>query len=186
MRLAYQRLRWDSAAIQRILKGDTSRKRRLHTQAQGVWNLANMLLRTEKMGGLFPTQTMKPVKKTTLGDLVEAGYVLQGVTGDWSTEEVKMFFGACQRYRRVGQPMLGAYAGVYEWIATSVLKGGRSTAQVRSFAETVFNARKKRRRQVHEGENEGTHNKEADENQMGMQGEQGNEHAAFLQDADLI
>jgi hypothetical protein len=81
-----------------------------------------------------------------MADLIAAGYVLQGMSEEWSGEEVKMFFESCQRYRKVGPELLGKYAGVYEWISTSVLKGGRSTQQVRRFAETVFNAHKKRRR----------------------------------------
>lgn len=143
MRLAYQRLKWDSAAIQRILYGDKTRNRRLRTQAMGAWNLANMIMRADRMRGMFPTQALVPVRRTTLADLVEQGYVLQGVTRDWSKEEVKLFFSACQKYRRVGPDVLQKYAGVYEWTATSVMKGGRSSHEVRVFAETVFNARKR-------------------------------------------
>jgi hypothetical protein len=157
MRLAYQRLKWDSAAIQRILYGDKSRNRRLRTQALGVWNLANMVMRGERMRGMFPTQNMTPVTRTSLADLVGKGYVLQGVSRDWSSEEVSLFFGACRKYRRVGPDVLGGYAGVYEWIAISILKGGRTSHQVRAFAETVFNARKKRTR-PHPGE--GTENRD--------------------------
>ena len=98
------------------------------------------------MRGIFPAQRLTPVRRTSVAELIAAGYVLQGMTGEWSGEEVKLFFEACQRYRRVGPDLLGKYAGVYEWISTSVLKGGRSTQQVRQFAETVFNARKKRKR----------------------------------------
>lgn len=152
MRLAYQRLKWDSAAIQRILYGDKTRNRRLRTQALGVWNLANMVMRAERMRGMFPTQTITPVTHTSLADLVGKGYVLQGVSRDWSSEEVSLFFDACRKYRRVGPDVLGGYVGVYEWIATSILKGGRTPHQVRAFAETIFNAQKKRKRPRPSGE----------------------------------
>lgn len=165
MRLAYQRLKWDSAAIQRILYGDKSRNRRLRTQALGVWNLANMIMRSERMRGMFPTQTITPVTRTSLADLVGKGYVLQGVSRGWSNEEVKLFFDACRKYRRVGPDVLGGYAGVYEWIATSILKGGRTSHQVRAFAETIFNARKKRPRPLPEVE------KTAEQKNSNLQGE---------------
>ena len=181
MRLAYQRLKWDSAAIQRILYGDKTRNRRLRTQALGVWNLANMIMRAERMRGMFPTQTIAPVIHTSLADLVGKGCVLQGVSRDWSSEEVSLFFGACGKYRRVGPDVLGGYAGVYEWIATSILKGGRTPHQVRAFAETIFNARKKRTRPQPGGEKL----KAAEQKDSNLQGDnEDNENEGEHEDSD--
>jgi hypothetical protein len=62
----------------------------------------------------------------------------------WSDAWVcRDFFRACDRYRKAPEVM-GNYATVYDWISYGVLKGAQSPAQVRAFAERVYNSRKKR------------------------------------------
>jgi hypothetical protein len=150
MRMAYQRLKWDSSAIQKVLYGDTTHGRRIRSQAMAIWNLANVMIRSENMRGIFTSQQLHHAQRTSVDDLVEMGYTLRGTSSDWTREEVKNFFRACRRYRQTGMQILGSYADVYDWIAYSIMKGGRTPQQVRAFATTVFNARKKRKK-VHDG-----------------------------------
>ena len=55
------------------------------------------------------------------------------------------FFGACERYARAPE-CIGSYDGVYSWISQNILKGQRTTSEVRDFASKVYNARRKRAR----------------------------------------
>ena len=81
----------------------------------------------------------------------------------------------------MGPDVLGGYAGVYEWIATSILKGGRTPHQVRAFAETIFNARKKRTRPQPGGEKL----KAAEQKDSNLQGDnEDNENEGEHEDSD--
>ena len=97
MRLCYQRLKWDSSAIQRILAGDTSRKRRQNVQALSVWNLTKLMLSHTTARGVFTSQMLPVEKRTTVADLISGGYRLRRIGEHWSDEEIGEFFDACER-----------------------------------------------------------------------------------------
>ena len=142
MRLCYQRLKWDSRVLQRILFGDVSRNRQTRTKAQSVLNLAMTVLSgTTNSKWYFPNRRIAAPKRTTPADLLRMGYTLKNGRAEWTDEEVMVFFQALHRYRRT-KTIIDNYADVYAWIGGSLLKGSRTTQQVRAFAEMVFNARK--------------------------------------------
>ena len=89
MRFAYQRLKWDSSALQRILYGDVGRSRQVLTRALGAWNLANVILRNKDLRGVFVLQELPPPKYTSFADLITMGYTLQSTDDKWSPEETR-------------------------------------------------------------------------------------------------
>ena len=97
MRLCYQRLKWDSSAIQRILAGDTTRKRRQNVQAMSVWNLAKLMLSHTTVRGVFTSQMLPVEKRTSVTDLIKNGYRLRQIGDQWDDEDVRGFFDACER-----------------------------------------------------------------------------------------
>jgi hypothetical protein len=143
MRLCYQRLKWDSAVLQRIIFGDISRNRQTRTKAQSVLNLAmTVLAGTAGSKWYFPNRRIPAPTHTTPADLLEMGYKLKNGRVEWTDEEVSVFFNAIHRYKRT-KTIIDNYADVYAWIGGSLLKGSRTALQVRTFAEGVFNAKKK-------------------------------------------
>ena len=145
MRLCYQRLRWDASALQRILAGNTSRNRPLHTKARIVQTMAHRILAapipTEQW--LFKLRRVQPPKRTTAEDLCRLGYTLQTEVLHWTQDAIVLFFQSIARYDRA-KTVIGTYPSVYAWIAKSEMKGSRPPKAVRGFAERVFNAKKKR------------------------------------------
>ena len=146
MRLCYQRLKWDSAVLWRIIFGDISRSRQSKTKAQSVLNLASTVLAGTTTKWYFKHRRIEAPTRTTADDLLEMGYKLKaGGNVPWTDEEVNVFFRALARFRRT-KLVIGNYPTVYAWISQSMLKASRTMPQVRRFAELVFNARKKVRR----------------------------------------
>ena len=122
--LCYQRLNWDSFALQRIFHGNVSRDRRMRTQAIAVWDLAFTILGNKDTAAIFPRRNLPKARRTTAVDLLAAGYRMRSVGMQWSEEEVLAFFRACAQFRRAPEHK-GNYATVYDWIAYSILKGSR-------------------------------------------------------------
>jgi hypothetical protein len=111
MRLNYQRLKWDSSAMQRILHGDTSRGRRCKAQgvlssfsalartqtrtcvlsrvAQAVWDIATLIVGSDGLRGIFPSRVLPRAKYTSVADLLELGFVARGKGTTWTDEEVR-------------------------------------------------------------------------------------------------
>ena len=141
MRLCYQRLKWDSAALQRIVFGDVSRSRQTHTKARSVMNLAMTIIGGQGSTWLFQSSKIEKPVHTTMTELLAHGYKFKALQGKWTDEEVRVFFDSVQRYHRTTS-VIGNYRSVYSWIAAE-LKGSRSAHAVRVFAERIYNARKK-------------------------------------------
>ena len=144
MRMCYQRLRWDASALQRILAGNTSRNRPLHTKARIVQSMAHRILAAPipTHQWLFKLRRVQPPKRTTPEDLCGMGYTLQTEVLHWSQDEIILFFQSIARYNRA-HTVIGTYPSVYAWIAKSEMKGARTQRAVRAFAERVYNAKKK-------------------------------------------
>lgn len=145
MRLSYHRLKWDSAAIQRILYGDKSRKRRPNAQVMAVWNTARTMLSQKRGPIFFKNKRLSEVERTTPAHLLAMGYRLRSAGSQWSDEDVKIFFEAATQVNRTPE-VLGTYRNVYDWMAVSIFKGAKSQTQVREFAETLYGRRKRKRK----------------------------------------
>ena len=133
MRLCYQRLKWNSSAIRRILYGDKSKNRRAAAQAVAIWNLGKSVVGQHGCGedlALHRNQNPPEIKRTSPEDLIEMGYTLRRITNSWGNEEIKQFFRACSRYSRC-PAVIGTYGNVYEWMSYSIFKGLRSPQQVK-------------------------------------------------------
>lgn len=153
MRLCYIRLKWDSAALRRILYGDKSRNRRAVGQAMAVWNLAISVmgpLGSGKDMALFRSRSPPSVRRTTVEELLDMGYKLNVVDSLWNKDESKLFFQSCTRFARCPD-VVGNYATPYEWMAYSIFKGTRSPVQIREYAERMYGYRGQKRRRYSSG-----------------------------------
>lgn len=145
MRLHYLRLKWDSAALRRILYGDKSRKRRATAQTMAVWNLARAMLGKTR-GPLEIASGRLPIPhRTTPTDLIGMGYSLRCPVGVFSDEDVKTYFEACNKLNRC-PGIIGRYRGVFEWMAMSEYKGAKSVTELKSFTGALYGGRKNKRR----------------------------------------
>ena len=144
MRLHYLRLKWDSAAMQRIMYGDRSRRRRATTQAVAVWNMARAMLSNDGKG-LAQCRRLSPISRTSPSDLLAMGYRLRQTSSEWADEDVKTFFDACVQVRRCPE-IVQKNRTVHEWMARGPFKGRKSTAQIKEFAEVMYGHRKRKRR----------------------------------------
>ena len=145
MKMNYQRLKWDTAALQRIMYGDHSRRRQAKTQAVAVWDLAVTMLGRKTGAHLFPSCKLDPPRRTGPCDLLKAGFRLRSKSEDWTDDDVKIFFEACDKFHRC-TAISGSYKTVYEWIATSELKGRKSSNEVKEFMDIMFGYRTSKRR----------------------------------------
>ena len=109
-----------------------------------VWDLAITILGNKDTAAIFPTRNLPNARRTTAADLLSSGYRMRTVGTKWSDEEVIDFFRACAQYRQAPE-IAAKYPTVYEWMAFSALKGGKSRKEVRLFAEQVFSAKKRNR-----------------------------------------
>ena len=56
--------------------------------ALAAWNVAVMIVRADGITGAFPTQRMEPPQATTIEDLMNRGFRLQGDT-DWVQDDIR-------------------------------------------------------------------------------------------------
>ena len=108
-----------------------------------VWNVASIILSAMELRGIIEGQDLPEPKRATVADLLHAGYSLRVVGQSWTKAEVVLFYEACSMYRRAGRSILGKYACVYHWISYEQMHGSKTPADVKKFAQTNFNSRRR-------------------------------------------
>ena len=111
--------------------------------------MARAMLSKPDVSVIFKHRSLPMPRRETAATLLDRGFEFLAAKkmDRWTKDNIHDFFSAVDLYNRSPNVLGGTYTDVYDWLGKSILK--KEPAQVRRFAEKIYNARKGKHIQLH-------------------------------------